>query len=514
MKRKILYIAALFALFTGGCKKTFLDVNKDPNNLTGTISPSFVFTNALAQTATNLVDMNEIGSYYAGHWTQSSSYIYSTTTFAYQFNNTNFNFYDPMFNNLMDYQYVIDNAVGQKQPFLKGPALVMKAMVYQELVDLYGNVPFTEALKAAAKLAPKFDDQKAVYEALIPMLDTAISNLKANPFTGVFSSSDVTSAGTLGGGNTTKWIKFANSLKMRILIRQSRITGRDTYIVPEIQKILAEGSGFLDAGQDMGVNPGFIASTGKQNPMYEKWGYAANGATQALARYPRITKYLMDQLIMNDDTFRLKRIAYPVGGENKNAPGTSVKTNIVANYKGVPFGAPSGYTAGTVSPMGPAVLVYGKFNNPIYLMLAAESQLLLAEAAQRYTTITFPKTAQQYYEQGVRESFRVNGAADAQATTVLTSGKDMWDWTASPDKFKAIWMQKWLAFANFEGLEAWSEVRRTNWPPIPISAGVAAGVTPPVRLFYPSTELGSNGVNVLAQGTINVFTSRLFWDVD
>ena len=75
-------------------------------------------------------------------------------------------------------------------------------------------------------------------------------------------------------------------------------------------------------------------------------------------------------------------------------------------------------------------------------------------------------------------------------------------------------MQKWLATVNFSGFEAWSEFRRTNYPPIPLSASAPAGQKLPLRLFYPSTELGSNNENVLAQGTIDVFNTRLFWDVD
>lgn len=147
-------------------------------------------------------------------------------------------------------------------------------------------------------------------------------------------------------------------------------------------------------------------------------------------------------------------------------------------------------------------------------MLASESQLLVAEAAQLYTTITFPRTAQQYYEQGVREAFRLDGATDAQATILLTSGLAEADWAASTDKLKANWKQKWLALTNFLGQEAWSEVRRTNYPPIPLSLGAPVGSLPAIRLFYPNTELGSNGTNVLAQGTIDIFTSRIFWDVD
>ncbi|HEU4901284.1 MAG TPA: SusD/RagB family nutrient-binding outer membrane lipoprotein, partial [Flavisolibacter sp.] len=115
----------------------------------------------------------------------------------------------------------------------------------------------------------------------------------------------------------------------------------------------------------------------------------------------------------------------------------------------------------------------------------------------------------------VRESFRLLGVpnADARATALLTSGIADADWTASTDKLHAIWMQKWLALVNFGGLEAWTEYRRTNYPPIPESAGASAGAAVPVRLYYPNTEVGANS-NTPKQATDVVFKNRLFWDVD
>jgi hypothetical protein len=514
MKFKTLIIILSTAFFIGSCKREFLDVNTNPN-LLPTASPNFVLTNALNTTASNKVTEDEIGAYFAGQWTQSSSYILRTEIFAYTFSNSDFNFYDPIYNNLEDYQFVIENADANGQPFLKGPARVMKAYLFQRLVDLYGNVPYSEALQGVKNLAPKLDDQKAVYEQLIPLLDSAILNLKANAFTGAFGSSDI-----VFGGNTTKWIRFANSLKLRILLRQSRITGRDSYIITEIKRAIAEGTGFLGAGEDVGVNPGYLASSGKQNPLYDRFSYSETGATRALARFPRPTKYLLDVLIATNDTFRLKRKAYAKGGEDPNNPGVSkggALTEIVSNYMGVPFGSGSGFTAPATSYLGPDVFVKGQFNRPIYIMLASNSQFLLAEAAQRYgTAVGLPNTAQMYYEQGVKESFRLEGGANASAnaTTLLTSGKPEADFTASPDKLKAIWLQNWIALANFEGIEAWSEYRRTNYPPIPASASASATQPPPVRLYYPNTELGSNEANIKAQGAVDVFKNRVFWDVD
>lgn len=506
MKFKPLFGLALAALtMATGCKKDFLDVNVNPNSLP-TATPAFVLTNAMNTTANNMVSPNEIGSYWAGQWTQSSSYILSTSTFSYIITNTTYNYWDGLYDNLADYQYVINNADALQQKYFKGPAKIMKAYVYQALVDMYGNVPYTDALKGVGSLAPKFDDQKTVYEALITALDEAIADLKANPFSSAYASADIVFA-----GNVTKWTRFANSLKLRILMHQSRVAGRDAYITTEINKIVTEGSGFI-TGEEVGSGgPSlYIATSGKTNPIYDRWGYDATGVVRALARYPRPTKFLFDQLIAANDTFRLKRMAYAKGGENGATPGVSVQPEIVSNYVGVPFGISSGYTAPASSYIGPSFIIRGQYNKPVVLMTAAETQFSLAEAKQRYPGVTLPGTAQSYYEEGVKQSFRALGATAAQATTLLTSGIADADWTVSTDKLRAIAIQKWLALNNFSGLEAWSEYRKTNLPVTPQAATVTDSRRP-VRFFYPNTESGSNA-NVPAG--IDIFTSRIFWDVD
>ncbi|WP_080239315.1 SusD/RagB family nutrient-binding outer membrane lipoprotein [Spirosoma rigui] len=514
MKLKSLFILALFTLVGTSCNKEFLDINTNPNTLP-TASPSFLFTNALNTTARNIggnndgQGVNEVGSYWSGQWSQGNGYIINTTIFAYNFTNGDFNYWDSYYDNLQDYQFVINNADANSQKYLKGPAKVMKAMLFQQLVDMYGNVPYSDALKGGATLAPKFDDQKAVYESLITLLDEAIVDLKANPFASAFTGSDI-----VFRGNTTKWTQFANSLKMRILIRQSKITGRDAYIKTEINKIVTEGSGFI-AGEEVGVGgPNFfLATAGKLNPVYDRWGYDANGAKRALNNFPRLTKFLIDGLKAAGDTLRMKRIAYANGGENGSTPGVSTQKEVAANYSGTPFGASSGYLPANTTSLGPSLLVKGEYNRPYILMTASEVQFLLAEAKQRYTDVSLPGTAQSYFETGITQSFRVLGANVAGATAFKGSKVNNYDWDASTDKLAAIAIQKWIALTNFNGLEAWAEYRRTNLPAIPQSVQVPE-TKRPVRFFYPNTEAGSNAANVSAQGNIDAFSTRLFWDVD
>ncbi|GAB3887924.1 SusD/RagB family nutrient-binding outer membrane lipoprotein [Spirosoma agri] len=518
MKFKLVIVAALVTLGGSSCEtKQFLNINTNPNQLP-TALPNYVLTNALNITATNLAgntignpgqNANELGFYWAGQWTQGNGYIINTSQFAYQFTNGDFNYWDTFYDNLEDYQFVINNADANNQKFLKGPAKVMKAMLFQQLVDMYGNIPYTDALKGAATLAPKFDDQKTVYESLITSLDEAIVDLKANAFAGGFGTSDI-----VFGGNTTKWIQFANSLKMRILIRQSRVSGRESYIKTEINKIVTEGSGFI-TGSDVGIGgPSFFQpAAGQLNPVYDRWGYNETGAKRALNNYPRPTQFLINSLKAAGDTLRLKRIAYATGGESSSTPGVSTKAEIAANYSGTPFGASSGYLPANTSSIGPSLIVKGDYNRAYIIMTGSEVQFLLAEAKQRYSDVTLPNTAKAYFEEGIVQSFRVLGANTAGAAAFKGSKIQNYDWDASTDKLAAIAIQKWVALTNFSGLEAWAEYRRTNLPVTPQS-GQVPDARRPLRLFYPNTEAGSNVANVSAQGTIDVFATKLFWDVD
>jgi hypothetical protein len=498
----------LFALFS--CQKDWLDVNTNPNSLPSS-TPDYTFaagTNRIAAT----LGHNELGEYWSGHWTQSTTYILTASIFKYEYTNTNFDYWSGYFDILKDLDYAANGATGTLS-FFGGTSRVLKAYVYQMLVDMYGNIPYTDALKGTNSLAPKFDDQKAIYEDLIKVLDTAVAILKASPLAAPYAGSDIVFGRTTAAAPTaaTKWIQFANSLKLRILMRQSRMTGRDAYIIAEINKAAATTEGFLPAGLDVTSNPGYIASAGKLNPFYENWGYTATGLKQSNGRYPRPTEFLFNTLKAANDTFRMKRLAYPNGGQG-------VLPEIISNYTGVPFGVGSGYLEQNTSYIGPSQIASGDFARPMILMTNAELQFLLAEAKQRYPAVTLPLTAKDYYEQGVKESFRLTGTTTAYgaatATTLLTSGIDLSDWAASPDKLKAIWMQKWLALTNYSGLESWCEYRKNNFPVTPPSASTAANAPRPLRLFYPSSEVASNGANVAAQGTIDVFATRLFWDVD
>ncbi|MBK7700733.1 MAG: SusD/RagB family nutrient-binding outer membrane lipoprotein [Saprospiraceae bacterium] len=128
---------------------------------------------------------------------------------------------------LSDLSFVIKNGT----PAQSGAAQILTANIFQTFVDLYGDIPYSEALKGAiddgAILTPKYDDAKSIYDDLLVKIDGALANLAKG---GALGSEDL-----IYGGDLAKWAKFGNSLKLKILVRQSNLG--DASIAAKIKSI-------------------------------------------------------------------------------------------------------------------------------------------------------------------------------------------------------------------------------------------------------------------------------------
>lgn len=498
MKSRILSLVAVAAILTlGGCKSSYLDVNTNPNSATSS-TPELVLSNALNVTASRLTH-HEIGAFWSGQWSPTGSVsgfqTEKTYTVASDFRNT---IWSGVYDNLADYNYIEQRATEQKRPALIGIAKVMKAFNYQILVDTYGNVPYSEALQGTALIRPKYDDARTIYAALIADLGNAVTQLNM-PITGdnpAPAANDIVFKGDL-----SKWVKFANTLRLRMILRQTNVAGID--FKGEIAKITG---GFLAAGEDVLATPGYLKTAGKLNPFYANYGFTEADKKAGNKDFYTYSAFYIDKLKSFADTSRLQRLAYrPEDAAYRN------------DYRGVPFGdGNDAYTAPKVSAFGPAFLptlatagTSTLFQRPQVLMLASESLFLQAEAVQRgYMS----GDAKALYESGVMDSFRYLGVSNAAAAArvYLASMVNNVGWEASTNKIEAIITQKWIANTNVNGFESWTEYRRTGYPAVPLSTR-ANGTQQPMRLLYPNSELSNNPDNVAAQGTITAFT-KLFWE--
>lgn len=520
MKKTIQLILAIAVLGTG-CKK-FLDINQNPN-APQTVTPNVVLSAALANTAVNAAEATA-GSFvkinnWMGYWSRSGNFVPDVNTETYNIPN---NYTDADWNayylNLNSYDYIEKTGHANNLPFYIAAAKTMKAFNFATLVDMYNDIPYSEAFDVENNVRPKYDDAQTIYNDLVSQLDSAIDYFeKAKDFYSV--APDVTLATDdqydimFGNGGTnslaaavarlTMWQKFANTEKLKLLVHQSEIPAQASFIQTEINKTI--DIGYLAVGESAAVNPGYAASAGQQNPFYGTF-FTLVGPSGAQT-YFRANTYAVNFYESTGDV----RQAYFYDG-NTLTPGS--------NYDGDPASVPNSATSG----IGPGVL---KGNSQDQLILSDfESLFLQAEAAQRGW---IPGSAQSFYESAVTQNFVYlykdyddvdNPVSNAKAYLsghLLGVGpqKDV-NWNATPDKLELILTQKWAAENSINWLEAYTDYRRTGFPTtewLDIShAGTHIEPKIPIRLLYPQSEYNTNGSNVPALPNNAQFTEHIFWD--
>ena len=422
--KKILIICLVIGAFSS-CKKQLLDINVDPNNpTTASASPSLVLSNALNTTA-GIYDNSTNGNnnfvwagLWMGHISYSGNFAIATENISYNLTNSFAQgTWDNIYDNIEDYDFIEKKGAESGNNFYRGIGIFMKAYNFQTLVDLYNNVPYTEALKGTEKSTPAFDNGKAVYEDLAKKMDTAIALFKISANTPI--TGDI-----MFNGDASLWTKFANTVKLRLLLRQSEVNGA----AAKTQAAALSG-GFLTV--DAKVNPGYLNSAGKMNPF---WGGNINVSGTYTQTLYRGGAFMIQTLKSLNDTFRLRKFYTPIGG---------IADTSLSKYVGNYFGDQGVPNSGT-SQIGSGVLK--KYDQDAIVMLAAESYFLQAEAALR-GWIT--GDAKDLYQKGVEASFRYLGlgAALAQQYYSQAGNKNTtWDATASTqEKLALIIRQKWIA---------------------------------------------------------------------
>ena len=507
MKKYSIILLTFLALMGSSCKKDFLNIDEvNPNN------PSQVPPKLVLPTA--LVDVSDVMNYPAnwdfvylwyGVWSISGGYAPSAAMTSYNITTA---YYTGNWQNLYlsgkNFDYIIQNSMTEDQKDFRGIGRIMKAYCIQNLVDVYGDVPYSQAFKTdAGILKPAYDNQQAIYEDLVDQLDTAIHDILTAPASSVppNAKQDVVFSGDMG-----LWVKFANTLKLRILLHQAGMGGdRPAYIASHI----TDSYGYLGAGEGAMVQPGYSASTNKQNPFWDRF-FDPSGA----ARADGLAYYVANQdaldFLGNSNDPRLTAFFSP----GSTAPGNA----YIGAYYGQSASLPVGSTEAII---GDGLLQAA--TQPSILLSDYESLFIQAEAAQRGLIAGDPQTL---YEAAITANFEYVGFTSTDAADFLTSAAGIgdvnvdWSSVAAADKIKLIITQKWAALNATTPVELWTDYRRTGFPdflhftqnPNRIGPG-----NPPVRLFYPSTEISYNNDNELAaekrdpSGRIDLFSSKIFW---
>jgi len=497
MKKLLILLTVLIALGTS-CKDDFLSVNEfNPNNASA-VPANLVLPAALNNTATNFTQPDNFNFIYFWYGSMSISGGYSQPTNLTQYNLLNSAYegnWSRAYTNLNNYDYIEKQSTGNpKLQSYEAIAKIMKAYIFQSLVDVYGNIPYTQALKTAdGILKPEYDDAQGIYEDLVLQLDAAIELIDTTPV----DAEELGEYDIVYEGDMDLWKKFANTLKLRLLVNQSDMSGRAAYISGAISSS-SSAADFIGAGEGAWANPGYQKSTNKMNPFWENF-YKQDDSQQADGLgYYVCGQDAADFLTSNNDPRKLRYF------QANTAGGTTVKGNY--------FGALLLEPVPTTSKLGPGMLK--AYNQSAPLMTEFESLFIQAEAAQR-GIIT--GDAKALYEAAVTESILYQGGTGgtvANAATYLTQpGKPLVNFDLAPNKIQTIITQKWISLNGLIALPIWTDYRRTGFPDfIHFSQDPARlSDTPPVRLLYPQTEISRNSDNVTAQGVENQFTAKIFW---
>ncbi|MEO5563471.1 MAG: SusD/RagB family nutrient-binding outer membrane lipoprotein [Chitinophagaceae bacterium] len=507
-KKKALLIVAATLSLLAGCKKDFLDINDNPNNPTdNNITPELIFVAGAEgagarQASGNFRFLNS----WVGYASAAGDFaiVQDETTY-----NIDFSFSDPIwanhFNVLFDLHLAKQKALAKGDSVLAGASMILSAKLWQELVDIFGNIPYSQAFQNNATRVPDYDNAKDIYIDLQKKLDTAKTYMSATAklnFNSYIGAIVKIGPETLGGGTVSakqaNWIKFANTLKLRLLIRQSETSGFNP--AAEIAKMTIGGTlNILREGQTVAVNPGYVNDDNKQSPFYGVYGFTPTGGDANTST--RANKYIVDVLKANGDV-RLNRYFAPVG----------------ASVVGTVFGAATGNPGGAASSKFGPGLLGDAAEGPSQDQWIFPSFLSLFLEAEAITRGWVTGSAQTAYENAVRESFVWLGVPNAAAAATSYLATPVADWAnsgATPlAKAKFIAYQKYLSLVGIDPLEAWSDIRRlnmvTNMGYITVNPGRIGNVLPN-RLLYPQTEYTTNATNVNAEGTVNLFTSKIFW---
>ena len=483
----------LLLLFIGmfsGCE-SWLDVNQDPD------SPKDVGYEELLPAGISGIayviggKYQVLGSLWSQHWTQSPGASQYNGLDSYDINSSTYDanqFGELYAGALQNLERVRMESIADEEYNYYLIATVMQCYIFQVLVDLYNQIPFSEALMGdQGNTEPIYESGEAIYDSLIARLDFALSldydkdELK-----------DPETRDLVFNGTMKHWIAFANTLKLKILIRQSNVN--PTKAETGIRALYTSEADFLTTDALLNI---YTNESGRRNPLYDTEEFALGGNPNLI-----LSNTLYSFLLENGDFTRLDYMF------NKPSLGGGHKALIQGNFyapEEVPGINSASYSKPVLKP-----------ESPVYLLSLSESNLLQAEAIIRYNTDDFIKAKELYDAAILNSYFRVlypdysELISDIQLlANDFTGGVYAFPSEGSELEvfMESISTQKWLSLSGIQNLELFFETNRTGYPnkslvpgdhpdykagELTVSVNNVTSGRFPQRLIFPESEYSNN----------------------
>lgn len=507
-KKSITVASLAFSMLAiGGCDQV-LEVNIDPNK---TISnpPNLILTSAEAQLGFSMgADLNRFtGLFVQQIAAQNGRQTEAWDTYVIQPTELNGLWRGNLYAGLLaDLEEIIKKG-NSVHPAYLGIAKSLKAFSYALTTDLWGDVPFKEALKGTENSQPMPDKSQDIYAGLITLLDEAIADLrKTSPLVAP------TTDDYIYGGNTQRWIRFANTLKLRLYLHMANAAN---FNASAVQSFIAStpATDFMTANAD-DFQMRFDNVSQRQNPIHQF----------IVARTDDICTSSTMINLMNGKADP-RRATYftpaPFSPAALATPPTGT-TGYVGLRNGTAGGGVNnglsrlhtfvrGAVTSTTIPAGPTLGVSGLSyagNAPLNMLTFAEYNFIRAEMALRYGTAG---NAEEFFRAGIQASMADAGVPAAQITTYL--GTPAATLGTGAEALQKLIEEKYVA--NFMvAVEPWNDWRRTGFPilqAIPATVNPGNGGKFPRALPYPQQEVDANP-NLKAIQRNNLSERPVYWD--
>lgn len=466
---KILLITIASLLITS-CSQDIMDeINKDVNSaLTMSAQselPDVILKSAFETTGTDIAWYATVYvEHSAGTWAQSANADKRIgQTAATLFNNNWGNLYDVLMI-LDDMLKKTDPTTGDEvNPYARAVAQILTAYNLAVLTDMWGEVPWTEALKGAENLQPTYDKQSEIYPRIIQLLDDGITTM--NTVTTFSTVGDYIYGGSAATARA-RWIKAAYSLKARYSMRLSNVDASAS-----TKALAAISSGFASNAENF-VFARYEATASGENPWYQ---FLADRTHLSVSQ----TLYNLMNTRLDP---RIPVYFNQIGGVYNAAPnGTAVESQggVYSNSRLTS----NGRTAATP------------------LMTYHELKFIEAEAKFRTSDATWQTSLQQ----AIEANFLFQGLTSGAAATYYTD--QVLPRLTAGNELKEILTQKYIAFYEFEAIEAYNDYRRVpSFLTLNNPNNTTTGFV--WRFPYPTSEEASNSANI---PDIDVFTDKVWW---
>lgn len=519
-------------LLLAGCTKNFNTINTDPATYNqATFDPNFELTSAqlgyagstdfsydtwranLIYCSTMMQGLSSVISYWAGDkYLLNAGYTAAYWGFSGGTPTGGDGAYPEQVRPIVD---VVQNTAGKSRyKNLHQIARIMKAMIFERITDLYGDVPYFQAgLGYYTKVYfPKYDKQQLIYTDLLKEVSEATALLDP--------AADVPAGDAYYHGNIAQWKKFGNTLLLRIALRLSKVdpATAKTYAQQAIGNTMASNAddAFL-AGDATGGrttnnrNSQILLGQGGQENYYTRWSRTFITFLQQ-NNDPRLSKIAATQLYLTDITKDQNPLADTAAADQKGMPNGKDLSGIA----GQDVKTDPGFTKFTdYSSPSPALI---KANGPAFVLTYGESELLTADADARFGLSGDPAV---HYNNGVTAAMTYLSEYDPSAA--VSTGSAAAYLASHPynpaNGLNMINTQYWaLNNTMLDFYESWSNWRRTGYPVLTpvVYPGNATNGTIPRRFPYPLIEAGTNTANYTAAHNAvaggDLLTSRVWWD--